>query len=71
MYLIFMCHLSRLLSAAPYLQSGLTPLHLAAQEDRVNVAEVLVNQGAAVDAQTKVWMPLSTYIIFFQGGRSL
>lgn len=36
------------------LQSGLTPLHLAAQEDRVNVAEVLVNQGAHVDAQTKV-----------------
>lgn len=39
---------------APDLQSGLTPLHLAAQEDRVNVAEVLVNQGAVVDAQTKV-----------------
>ena len=35
-------------------QSGLTPLHLAAQEDKVNVAEVLVNQGAAVDPETKV-----------------
>ena len=35
-------------------QSGLTPLHLAAQEDKVNVAEVLVNQGATVDPETKV-----------------
>lgn len=49
-----------LLLVAASLQSGLTPLHLAAQEDRVNVAEVLVNQGAAVDAQTKVGTPLST-----------
>lgn len=40
--------------AACDLQSGLTPLHLAAQEDRINVAEVLVNQGAVVDAPTKV-----------------
>lgn len=38
----------------PPFQSGLTPLHLAAQEDRVNVAEVLVNQGATVDPETKV-----------------
>ncbi len=35
-------------------QSGLTPLHLAAQEDKVNVAEVLVNQGATIDPETKV-----------------
>lgn len=27
---------------------------MAAQEDRINVAEVLVNQGAVVDAPTKV-----------------
>ena len=31
-----------------------TPLHLAAQEDKVNVAEVLVNQGATLDPETKV-----------------
>lgn len=35
-------------------QSGLTPLHLAAQEDKVNVAEVLLNHGADVNPQTKV-----------------
>lgn len=35
-------------------QSGLMPLHLAAQEDKVNVAEVLVNHGAALDPETKV-----------------
>lgn len=40
------------LSVCP--QSGLTPLHLAAQEDKVNVAEVLVNQGATIDPETKV-----------------
>lgn len=36
------------------LQSGLTPLHLAAQEDKVNVAEILVNHGATLDPETKV-----------------
>ncbi|KAK6293942.1 hypothetical protein J4Q44_G00362680 [Coregonus suidteri] len=35
-------------------KSGLTPLHLAAQDDKVNVAEVLVNQGATVDPETKM-----------------
>lgn len=39
-------------------QSGLTPLHLAAQEDKVNVAEVLLNQGADVDPSTKVKVTL-------------
>ncbi|XP_016138733.1 ankyrin-3 [Sinocyclocheilus grahami] len=34
-------------------QSGLTPLHLAAQEDKVNVSEVLVNHGATIDPETK------------------
>ena len=38
-------------------QSGLTPLHLAAQEDKVNVAEVLLNHGAEIDPQTKVTLP--------------
>lgn len=37
-----------------HIQSGLTPLHLAAQEDKVNVAEVLLNHGADVNPQTKV-----------------
>jgi len=60
-----------LLLVASNLQSGLTPLHLAAQEDRVNVAEVLVNQGAAVDAQTKVETPPSTCVTSFLGGMSL
>uniref|UniRef100_A0A8C6PVW1 Ankyrin 3 n=1 Tax=Nothobranchius furzeri TaxID=105023 RepID=A0A8C6PVW1_NOTFU len=34
--------------------SGLTPLHLAAQEDKVNVAEVLVNHEAVIDPETKL-----------------
>jgi len=37
-----------------HMQSGLTPLHLAAQEDKVNVAQVLLNNGADVNPQTKV-----------------
>lgn len=36
------------------LQSGLTPLHLTAQEDRVNAAEVLGKHDANIDQQTKV-----------------
>lgn len=35
-------------------QSGLTALHLAAQEDRVSVAEILSKNGANLDQQTKV-----------------
>ncbi len=35
-------------------QSGLTSLHLAAQEDKVGVGEILVKHGANVDQQTKV-----------------
>lgn len=34
-------------------QSGLTSLHLAAQEDRVNVAETLTRNNANLDHQTK------------------
>uniref|UniRef100_A0A8B9MX60 Ankyrin 2 n=1 Tax=Accipiter nisus TaxID=211598 RepID=A0A8B9MX60_9AVES len=37
-----------------YLQTGLTSLHLAAQEDKVNVAEILTKHGANQDAQTKL-----------------
>jgi len=35
-------------------KNGLAPLHLAAQEDRVGVAKILVTHGAQVDLQTKV-----------------
>lgn len=36
------------------LQSGLTPLHLTAQEDKVGAAEVLAKYDANLDQQTKV-----------------
>jgi hypothetical protein len=35
-------------------QNGLTPLHLCAQEDKVNVATVLVKNKAEIDPTTKV-----------------
>lgn len=35
-------------------QTGLTPLHLTAQEERVNAAEVLCKHDANLDQQTKV-----------------
>lgn len=35
-------------------QNGLTPMHLAAQEDHVPVAEVLVEYKAQIDPETKV-----------------
>lgn len=44
-----------------HLQSGLTPLHLAAQEDKVNVAEVLLNHGADVNPPTKVKLSRIVY----------
>lgn len=37
-----------------FLQSGLTPLHLVAQEGHVPVADVLVKHGVTVDATTRV-----------------
>lgn len=45
---------------ASLMQSGLTALHLAAQEDKVAVAEILTRNGANLDQQTKV----STIILF-------
>lgn len=36
------------------LQSGLTPLHLVAQEGHVPVADVLIKHGVTVDATTRV-----------------
>ena len=35
-------------------KNALTPMHLAAQEDRVPAAEVLVKYESEIDAQTKV-----------------
>lgn len=35
-------------------KNGLTAMHLAAQEDHVPVAEVLVKHQAEIDPQTKV-----------------
>lgn len=63
LYSALFCHLCIWLyfciSLFLYLQSGLTPLHLAAQEDKVNVAEVLCNQGAFIDPETKVMIASS------------
>lgn len=42
------------------LQSGLTPLHLTAQEDKVGAAEVLAKYDSNLDQQTKVWTQNST-----------
>lgn len=36
------------------MQSGLTALHLVAQEDKVAVGEILFKHGANLDQQTKV-----------------
>lgn len=47
-----------------HIQSGLTPLHLAAQEDKVNVAEVLLNHGADIDPQTKVTLSQIVHTLF-------
>ena len=49
----------------PCVQSGLTSLHLAAQEDRVGVAEILAKHGANLDQQTKVWTALHFVRITF------
>jgi len=35
-------------------KNGLASIHLAAQEDRVSTAKVLINRGARIDIQTKV-----------------
>ena len=48
-------------------QNGLTPMHLAAQEDKVPVAEVLVKYGSEIDPQTKAgYTPLHTACHFGQ-----
>lgn len=45
------------------LQTGLTPLHLTAQEERVNAAEVLCKNDANLDQQTKVETQLLPYTL--------
>lgn len=47
-YLCYRCHFQCVF------QSGLTSLHLAAQEDKVGVGEILVKHGGSIDQQTKV-----------------
>lgn len=42
------------------LQSGLTPLHLVAQEGHVPVADVLIKHGVMVDATTRVSLAASS-----------
>lgn len=44
-------------------QSGLTPLHLVAQEGHVGIADILVKQGASVYAATRV-RPFQTHETF-------
>lgn len=43
-------------------QSGLTPLHLVAQEGHVPVADVLIKHGVTVDATTRVRQPARAYV---------
>lgn len=50
------------------LQTGLTPLHLTAQEERVNAAEVLSKHDANLDQQTKVEAQLLPYVLEELGG---
>jgi len=46
--------LDRRASSNSRAKNGLTPMHLAAQEDHVPVAEILVKYKAQIDPQTKV-----------------
>jgi len=43
-------------------KNGLTPLHLAAQEDGVPVAEILVQYKAEIDPQTKVDLHYNVFL---------
>lgn len=42
------------MTASPVFQSGLTPLHLVAQEGHVGIADTLVKQGASIYAASRV-----------------
>lgn len=50
------------------LQSGLTPLHLTAQEDQVSAAEVLAKYDANLDQPTKVWTQTQIPVIHYWRG---
>lgn len=45
-------------------QNGLVPLHLCAQEDKVDVAKILVKNNAKVDALTRVSLKMFSNVIF-------
>ena len=45
-------------------KNGLAPMHLAAQEDHVAVAKVLVKHGCHVDVKTKV---TANWVMLFSG----
>lgn len=51
-----------------WIQSGLTPLHLVAQEGHVGIADILVKQGASVYAATRVRL---LHYFFLQQGQQL
>jgi len=44
--------------------NGLTPMHLAAQEDRVPAAKSLVEHKAIIDSQTLVCKTLNTFLSY-------
>lgn len=49
-------------------RNGLTPMHLCAQEDKVNVAQILTKHGADLEAVTKQgYTPLHIASHFGQG----
>lgn len=62
---LHLCYCSAQWTGCSVLQSGLTPLHLTAQEDRVNAAEVLTKHNANLDQQTKVWLQLLVYAFIY------
>ena len=45
------------------LQDGFSPLSMAAQEGHLDVCRLLIEQGANVNSQSKVCMPLKIYSV--------
>lgn len=77
-YYYFIGYCSKKVSDYDYgnFQNGLTPMHLCAQEDRVEVAKILKDHGSKIDSQTKVRLTCSNRLEcdpsivsrFFQAG---